>query len=38
MEKNRSSTTVMALPVRNDRMFSNSRTRATESPTWRARK
>jgi hypothetical protein len=36
MEKNTSSTTVRALPVRKERMFSSSRTRATESPTRRA--
>lgn len=34
-ENSRSSTTVMALPVRKLRMFSSSRTRATESPTRR---
>lgn len=36
MENSRSSTTVSALPVRKARMFSSSRTRATESPTRRA--
>ena len=35
-EKNTSSATVSALPVRKPRMFSSSRTRATESPTRRA--
>ncbi len=32
-ENSKSSTTVMALPVKKERMFSSSRTRATESPT-----
>ena len=35
-EKAKSSTSVIALPVRKLRMFSSSRTRATESPTRRA--
>ena len=34
-ENSRSSTSVIALPVRKLRMFSSSRTRATESPTRR---
>src|SRR6218665_267696 len=37
-ENSKSSTTVMALPVTKARMFANSRTRATESPTLRASK
>ena len=35
-EKATSSNSVSALPVRKLRMFSSSRTRATESPTRRA--
>ena len=35
-EKSRSMTSVMALPVRKERIFSISRILATESPTLRA--